>query len=52
MGGVAPATGCDAAHAGTDQPVGYSANYYFYKGGGTAGDGGTSDGSADSATSD
>jgi hypothetical protein len=32
-GGVAPATGCDATSAGTDTPVGYSADYYFYVGG-------------------
>ena len=36
-GGVAPATGCDAAAAGTDTPVGYSADYYFYVGGATGG---------------
>jgi hypothetical protein len=32
-GGAAPATGCDATTAGTDMPVGYSADYYFYVGG-------------------
>jgi hypothetical protein len=57
-GGVAPTTGCDAANVDKTQAVGYSANYYFYKGG-SAGDGGTSDGaspdgggSTDSATAD
>jgi hypothetical protein len=29
-GGVAPTTGCDAAADGKEQPVPYSANYYFY----------------------
>jgi len=33
VGGVAPATGCDATTAGTDMPVGYSADYYFLTGG-------------------
>jgi hypothetical protein len=32
-GGKAPATGCDAAHAGAELRVGYSADYYFYTGG-------------------
>jgi hypothetical protein len=32
-GGVAPATGCDSTTAGTDTPVGYSGDYYFYVGG-------------------
>ncbi|HVU51833.1 MAG TPA: DUF3455 domain-containing protein, partial [Polyangia bacterium] len=41
MGGVAPATGCDATTVGTDQPVAYSADYYFYTGGVAAADGGT-----------
>jgi len=31
-GGEAPATGCDAAHAGTEVRVAYSADYYFYMG--------------------
>jgi len=30
VGGVAPATGCDATHAGADLRVMYSANYDFY----------------------
>jgi uncharacterized protein DUF3455 len=29
-GGKAPATGCDAAHAGAEVRVGYSADYLFY----------------------
>jgi hypothetical protein len=33
-GGKAPATGCDAAHGGTELRVDYSADYYFYVGGG------------------
>ena len=33
-GGVAPATGCDATTAGTDTRVAYTADYYFYNGGG------------------
>ena len=33
QGGKAPATGCDAAHAGAELRVDYSADYYFYKGG-------------------
>jgi hypothetical protein len=37
--GVAPPTGCDAAHATMDMPVAYSADYYFYTG--TPTDGGT-----------
>lgn len=32
-GGKAPATGCDAAHDGTELRVDYSADYYFYAGG-------------------
>ena len=32
-GGKAPATGCDAAHAGAELRVDYSADYYFYAGG-------------------
>ncbi|HMF41443.1 MAG TPA: DUF3455 domain-containing protein [Polyangia bacterium] len=32
-GGVAPATGCDSTTAGTDTPVSYTADYYFYTGG-------------------
>jgi hypothetical protein len=31
-GGVAPATGCDAAHAGTDVRVPYNAVYLFFRG--------------------
>lgn len=30
VGGVAPATGCDAAHAGAEARVDYSASYIFY----------------------
>lgn len=30
-GGVAPATGCDAAHQGAAQNVSYTADYYFYR---------------------
>ena len=33
-GGMAPATGCDATTAGTDTRVAYTADYYFYNGGG------------------
>ena len=29
-GGVAPATGCDAGHVGTNARVPYSADYLFY----------------------
>jgi Protein of unknown function (DUF3455) len=36
-GGVAPATGCDAATSGTDTSVPYTADYYFFTGGGVAG---------------
>ena len=32
-GGVAPATGCDATHVGTEVRANYSADYYFYTGG-------------------
>lgn len=32
VGGVAPTTGCDAAAEGQEQPVPYSANYFFYTG--------------------
>jgi hypothetical protein len=35
-GGRAPATGCDATTVGTDTPSGYSADYYFYSGGGAS----------------
>jgi hypothetical protein len=35
-GGRAPATGCDATTVGTDTRSGYSADYYFYSGGGAA----------------
>jgi hypothetical protein len=30
IGGVAPSTGCDSAHAGAKTRVGYSATYDFY----------------------
>jgi hypothetical protein len=30
-GGVAPATGCDAAHVGATMAVFYTADYYFYR---------------------
>ncbi len=30
-GGVAPATGCDAAHVGASTAVFYTADYYFYR---------------------
>src|SRR5262249_48440832 len=33
-GGTAPATGCDATTVGTDTRSGYSAEYYFFTGGG------------------
>ena len=36
-GGVAPATGCDASTSGTDTSVAYTADYYFYTGGGVGG---------------
>ena len=32
QGGVAPSSGCDAAHVGTETSVAYTATYYFYKG--------------------
>jgi hypothetical protein len=32
-GGVAPATGCDAAHVGATTSVPYTADYWFYKAG-------------------
>jgi hypothetical protein len=32
-GGVAPATGCDATHLGTEVRAAYSADYYFFTGG-------------------
>jgi hypothetical protein len=35
-GGVPPATGCDATTVGTDTRSSYSADYYFYSGGGAA----------------
>jgi hypothetical protein len=35
-GGQAPATGCDATTTGMETRVSYSADYYFYSGGGTA----------------
>jgi hypothetical protein len=36
VGGTAPATGCDATTVGTETRSGYSADYYFYAGGGAA----------------
>jgi hypothetical protein len=30
-GGLAPSTGCDAAHVGATAPVYYTADYYFYR---------------------
>jgi hypothetical protein len=30
VGGIAPSAGCDAAHAGAEARVDYSANYVFY----------------------
>jgi hypothetical protein len=30
-GGLAPTTGCDAAHVGASAPVFYTADYYFYR---------------------
>jgi hypothetical protein len=30
VGGVAPAAGCDAGHAGVETRVDYTANYLFY----------------------
>ncbi|HEY5451064.1 MAG TPA: DUF3455 domain-containing protein [Polyangia bacterium] len=35
-GGKAPADGCDATTVGTDARSGYSADYYFYSGGGAS----------------
>jgi hypothetical protein len=32
-GGMAPTSGCDAAHVGTETSAAYTATYYFYKGG-------------------
>jgi Protein of unknown function (DUF3455) len=32
QGGVAPTSGCDAAHVGTEKSVAYTATYYFYRG--------------------
>ena len=32
-GGMAPATGCDPTHVGTEARAHYSADYYFYTGG-------------------
>jgi Protein of unknown function (DUF3455) len=32
-GGMAPVTGCDATHVGSEVRVSYSAGYYFYSGG-------------------
>jgi hypothetical protein len=39
--GVAPATGCDAAHANMDTSVAYTADYYFYTGAVVVPDAGT-----------
>ena len=36
VGGRAPVTGCDATTVGTDTRSGYSADYYFYSGGGVS----------------
>lgn len=33
QGGLAPATGCDAAHEGATARIGYTATYYFYRAG-------------------
>ena len=41
--GVAPATGCDAAHTAAEVSVMYSADYYFYTGDATT-DGGADGG--------
>jgi hypothetical protein len=30
-GGVAPTSGCDAAHVGSETSIAYTATYYFYK---------------------
>jgi hypothetical protein len=35
-GGAAPATGCDSSTSGMDTRVSYTADYYFYTGGGVA----------------
>ena len=35
-GGAAPATGCSASTSGTDTSAAYTADYYFYTGGGVA----------------
>jgi Protein of unknown function (DUF3455) len=35
-GGAAPATGCGSSTSGTDTSVSYTADYYFYTGGGVA----------------
>jgi hypothetical protein len=40
--GLAPATGCDATKVNMDTSVAYTADYYFYTGGVTTTDGGTS----------
>lgn len=37
IGGVAPATGCDAAHLGAEILVPYRANYFFYRAAPTGG---------------
>jgi hypothetical protein len=34
-GGLAPSTGCDAAHLGAAQNVSYTADYYFYRAAGS-----------------
>ena len=36
QGGTPPASGCDAAHVGTETRANYSADYYFYAGGAAA----------------
>ena len=36
VGGKAPSTGCDATTVGSETRAGYSADYYFYTGGGAA----------------
>ena len=44
QGGVAPTSGCDAAHVGSDTSVAYTATYYFYKSKGRDAAGDASDG--------
>ncbi|HEY6476406.1 MAG TPA: DUF3455 domain-containing protein [Polyangia bacterium] len=38
-GGMPPAGGCDASHAGAENRASYSADYYFYSGGGASKEG-------------